>query len=415
MIYGVIVDGYSSGAELVYEFKKLGIHCLHVQSQETIPDIYVKTFNATAYAKTFIFAGDLSKLCQELKAHNPIFVITGSEPGVELADQIGNALKLSNCNSIETSEFRRNKFLMHERLKAKKLAHIPQCKSSSLEKLLTWGEPRLKKRALVIKPLKSAGGDRVKICHTKEDIIAGFNEIMTPKPNMLGLIDKEVLLQDYIDSSYPEIAVNTMHYEGRGRLCEIWEFHKRLCYDNRKIYDYADLKFPSPYHPKLMYYALKVAHALDIQYGPMHAEILITPRGYVLIEAAARLMGANIPACLMHECLTHPQIWMMALAYGSPEEYQLATKASSRLLKHVRVVFLISTISGNFVKINHLNKIKSLASFYDIKIRLTDRVFVTTDYDTSPGLIYLCHENEEILQQDYQTIRELEKSMYEVL
>ena len=41
---------------------------------------------------------------------------------MELADQIGNALKLPNCNLIETSELRRNKFLMQEKLKEEKKA-----------------------------------------------------------------------------------------------------------------------------------------------------------------------------------------------------------------------------------------------------------------------------------------------------
>jgi len=126
-------------------------------------------------------------------------------------------------------------------------------------------------------------------------------------------------------------------------------------------------------------------------------------------------MGANVPADFMQQCLTHPQIKMMTLLYAAPKQYKAEASVPKMLKKHARVLFLISTFAGNFVKIKHLNKIKNLDSFYDIKIRLKDKIFVTTDYDTSPGLIYLCHESQEVLERDYMTVRELEKNMYEVL
>lgn len=40
---------------------------------------------------------------------------------------------------------------------------------------------------------------------------------------------------------------------------------------------------------------------------------------------------------------------------------------------------------------------------------------MSIDLTSSPGYIFLVHENSEIVQQDYQTIRKLEKNgLYEV-
>lgn len=414
MKYGVIVDGYSSGCELVNVFRKLGIACLHVQSNTAIPDVYLKSFTAKNYVSNTIYNGKIKEVCKTLELYRPIFVIPGSEPGVELADLIANTLKISDCNTLETSEFKRNKFLMQEQLKKRNLPNIPQFKTNFLQEALTWAEQYISK-GVILKPLKSAGGDKVKICYTKEEVTQAFNHVISAEPNLFGFIDQEVLIQKYIYSSEPEIAVNTVSCNGKHFLCELWQFYKKISNDGKKIYEYSDLALPNPYSPKLINYAFKVANALGIEYGPMHAEILLTTKTPVLIEAAARLMGANIPLNLMYECLDYPQILMTALAYTDPADFFLKMRNPIKLKKQLRIVFLISSVNGKFIKINHFDTIKNLSSFYDMKVRLKDKIFITNDYNTSPGLIYLCHENKNVLETDYLKIRQLEKTMYEVV
>lgn len=410
MAYGVIVDGYSSGADLVYEFNRMGITCIHVQSASKIPDVYSKTFHPKAYAGNFIFDGSFFDLIEKIKPFKPIFAITGSEPGVELADQIANALQLATANPLQTSPHRRNKFLMMKQIRAAGLNYLKEYKASSLQEILEKADS-FKKWPLVIKPLKSAGGDKVKICYSEEDITAGFNEIVSDAPNMLGLIDQEVLIQEYIDA--PEYAINTVQFEGRSYLCEVWRFHKLLLPDGKKIYDYAELLASDAYDPALVTYAFQVAEALDINFGPMHAEIFLTPNGPVLIEAAARVMGANVPLSLMRASLNTSQAFMSVLAYANPHSFLKAIKSNCSINKHIIVLFLISSVTGKYDRLRGLEKIKSLPSFCGIKIRLNDFLYITKDYDTSPGLIYLAHEDKDILKKDYLTIRELEPQMYE--
>lgn len=414
MTYGVIVDGYSSGAELVHIFQKFGISCIHVQSNKIIPDVYLKTYNPSAYIMNFVFEDNLISLCKKLILFKPIFAITGSEPGVELADHIANYFELINKNAIQTSCRRRNKFLMQEQLKINDLASIPQIKSNSLPELLDWGKKHLINGNLIIKPLKSAGGDKVKICYTTEDIAIGYKEILTGKPNLLGLVDDEALLQKYIDVPGPEVAINSTHYNGSSTICEIWEFYKTICGSGKKIYDFADLRLPVMEDSALLEYVCKVAKVLGIDYGPMHAEVLIRPEGPILIEAAARLMGANIPFKLMKECISYPQAFMCALLYAQPENYLKLLQEKNILYKKARMVFLISNKSGKLIQIKNLKFITRLESFYDLKIRVNKTISATIDYDTSPGLIYLMHEDIKIIEKDFQTIRSLEKNMYEI-
>lgn len=412
-MYAVIVDGYSSGASLVYELNKLGISCVHVQSATSIPDVYQKTFDSSAYICNIVYQNDIDSLLFKIRMFGPRFCIPGSEPGVELAELISAKLDLSMRNDFETSQYRRNKFFMQERIKECGLKSIAQFKTNSIDKALIWAS-KWGKWPLVIKPLKSAGGDKVKICSSNEEIISGFKEIINNKPNMLGELDNEILIQEYIEA--PEFAINTVQFEGESYLCEIVQFHKLFIGGGRKIYDYASLIPFDKCNTKLVDYSFKVAKSLDIKFGPMHAEIFDSKEGPVLIEAAARLMGANVPINLMNECLSHPQAYMTVLQYVNPKEFiNKFTHEVGKVKKHLRIIFLISTSEGNFVKINHLDIIRDLPSFFDIKIRIKDKVFVTTDYDTSPGLVYLCHDDEEVIERDYSIIRKLEKeTMYEV-
>jgi len=412
MKYGIIVDGYSSGAELPREFERLGVNCIHIQSTDQIPAVYQKTFNSNLYIKNIIFQNNLDQLLQILNTYNPIFVIAGSEPGVEVADLLANNLKLANANPLETSICRRDKFAMYESIKNNNLAYIKQFKSSSLDELINWVNINTR-YPVVIKPLKSAGGDRVKICYSESDIIDGYNSIINDNLNMLQLKDEAVLIQEYIEAE--EIGINTVQYNGKSYLCEIVQFNKILLHSGKKIYDYATLIPFKNCDYKILNYAFAVANALDIKFGAMHAEIFNRPNSPVLIEAAARIMGANTPIELMKKCLTHPQLEMTALAFANPESFLARIQEEPRIKQNFRIIFLISQVSGKLERINYLEKIKSLNSFYDMKLRITDKIYKTEDYDTSPGLIYLCHQDESILENDYSIIRDFEANdMYEI-
>ncbi len=104
--FGIIVDGYSTGAGFAKEFLKYNIQCIHVQSQLNIPKVYFHTYIPTDYYTHYIFESNLDSLVQTLEKYKPQFVIAGAECGVEFADILCERLGLPG-NNIELSAHRR--------------------------------------------------------------------------------------------------------------------------------------------------------------------------------------------------------------------------------------------------------------------------------------------------------------------
>jgi len=67
--FGVIVDGYSTGAGLAEKFLEHDIACLHVQSQPTIPKVYMHTYDPHHYQAHYVFSDDIQLLVNELRAY----------------------------------------------------------------------------------------------------------------------------------------------------------------------------------------------------------------------------------------------------------------------------------------------------------------------------------------------------------
>ncbi|MDE9500403.1 hypothetical protein KKJ22_21970, partial [Xenorhabdus bovienii] len=60
--------------------------------------------------------------------------------------------------------------------------------------------------------------------------------------------------------------------------------------------------------------------ALDIKYGPAHAEVIITPSGPKLVEIASRISGVVDP--LYNQiCLGHDQISLTLESYLEPQKF----------------------------------------------------------------------------------------------
>lgn len=111
----VIVDAYSTGARLAPGFRARGVFSLHVQSMEEVLPICTSSFRPEDFIDNIIFHGDIGRCVNEIKhaiAGNEIIcVTTGSEFGVELADQLAMELGFPG-NAADTSICRRNKYEM---------------------------------------------------------------------------------------------------------------------------------------------------------------------------------------------------------------------------------------------------------------------------------------------------------------
>ena len=411
---GIIVDGYSSGAGLAKEFLKLGAICIHVQSQQDIPKVYAHTYVFHDYWKHYIFQGDLSVLISELKFYSPKFVVAGAECGVDLADQLAHALNLP-CNDIALSSARRNKYLMFEAIKAKDIKTILSYCASTLDQAIFWAQGQ-GIWPLIVKPLNSAGGEGVRRCDSINEVISAFSEIMNTKINMLGFNNQAVILQEYIEGE--EYVVNMVSCKGEHKFCELWRYTRYQRPHGRQIYDTASLEeFQKEVHSDILTYAIEVIEALGMQCGPSHIEIIKNEQGCYLVEMGARLMGANLPFSLLQSCVSTSQAYYTVMAYADSRQFFKKLNTSYKVNKFLMAIFMVSNQVGKVGAINFIDVIQELPSFYDIKlaVQVGDMLKETIDYQTSPGMTYLAHEDFDVILSDKERIRVLEKNMFSLM
>lgn len=411
--YGIIVDGYSTGAGLAKEFAKYDIQCLHIQSKKNIPHVYKHTFDSLDYEKNFIYDDSIESIQQALAEYSFEFVIAGAECGIELADQLANALNLP-CNDIQLSSHRRNKHLMMERVDNYGLQSIPTFHSTELKEILNWANKQTH-WPLIVKPVNSAGGEGVRICNFLEDIKEACLAITDQAINMLGFKNNGVLIQHFITGK--EYVVNTVSYDGHHKVCEIWEYTRYIRSNGRQIYDTAlIIDYDATKHRNILEYAMNVLNALGVKYGPAHVEILVNEAGCYLVELGARLMGANLPFALLAKCINTAQAIMAVFSYAEPRKFLDKIDLPYKILQPLLALFMVTDKKGTIKKITHLDEIKKCPSFFAMKLAVTvgQKIYPTIDYQTSPGMIYLSHSDYVQIQLDRTYIRDLEKSMFEL-
>jgi len=405
----VIVDGYSSGAGFARELRKFGFRCAHVQSDYEVPRVYRYTYNPDDYAITICFPKYVKKNIEVIRAFNPEFIIPGAESGVELADFLSNELKLKTANPLFLSPARRNKFLMQEELKKNGLPHISQFCANNVQDVVAWSEKR-NKWPVVVKPLNSAGGEGINYCYSSDDVKRAAEHILMRPYNMLGFENKSILVQELLEGE--ELVVNTVSIDGKPYLCELWRYEKYSPDPNHSTYSTMQTICYKPHqHAKIVDYAFQVITALGIKNGPAHCEIMLTVRGPILIECAARVMGANLPFNMLSSCIRHPQAIMNVLSYVNPKHFDELWCTRKPVSKHFIVVFLISKQKGVIRSIQRgLDEIKQLPAFHSMKLALQvgDNIYPTIDYETCPGLVYLCHENKDVLDHSFSCLRIIE-------
>lgn len=404
--YCVVVDGYSAGNLLAPEFRRRGHECLHVQTTRVIWPILLPTFRPDDFHAKLVFEGNLEKLVSELKAYPIACIVPGTETGVELADALSEKLGVSS-NGTRRSIARRNKYEMVEAVRQAGLPAARQLCTSSAEELVAWfRDSGLGK--VVVKPLNSAGTDRVAVCTSAAEVKAAAEAILG-QVNMLGLASNEAMIQEFLDGT--EYFLNTVSREGKHHFTEIWRYKKRSINGHDCVYDCNELlPYDGEISRSLREYVLGVLGALDMKYGPAHTEVMMTKTGPVLVELGARLDGLSVPA-VNEACVGYGPLDLTADAYLDAESFARKTATPYPLLKHGLTVYFTSYLAGTVEAIPGEDIVKALPSFFQMRLRVKpgSSIKLTTDYFTAPGFFTLVHEDKDVILQDYERIRRLER------
>lgn len=410
----IIVDGYSTGSFYAAQLKERGVPALHVRSFSDDIGSHLREAAAEAlertgqfYAALFNGFGDLDALCRELGAHNPCAVLAGCETGVPLADELAHRLGLPG-NDLSLSAARRDKFLMHAAVRRAGLRALDSVMSDDLDEILALVQRR--GLPIVLKPAQSSGADGVHICRSEDDVRHAFGTLLGAATFCGGTISR-VLAQEFAAGN--EVVVNTVSLGGEHMVSDLWRYTKLITSDGRSIYDSTELAADfGDITDEVLDYALKVLDALGIAFGPAHMEIMLTAEGPVLIECGARPMGGSFPQHLFKECFGRTQLELSLDAALTPERFPALRREPYAIRKHFCAKCLISDRAGELDAIPGISLLTALPSARSgnfLACLGSFEVPRTVDLFSSPALLYLCHEDADVLRADHDLVRALER------
>lgn len=407
MKYCAIVDGASTGKYYPFYLKKKGYRCIHIQSSPEIPSIAKKNFDSSDYEALLVFQGDLDPLLASLSEYPIEFVIPGSEPGVELANDLSYALNLYP-NTQDLGKRCRDKFLMGETLRKKGIRSIQQHKIKNVAEALSAAK-MYARWPLVIKPIDSGGADGFHVCRNEQELARRVASVLGTK-TIFDKTNEQLLLQEYV--SGPEYIVNTVSFDAHHFIESFFVYEKRDLLDEGLIFENYSLisASDSPQANEIFAYTLAVLDALGLKYGAAHSEIILTEEGPVLVECNARPHGHSLPIDLMTECLGQTQVELTTLAYTNPTAFLERIKTPFSIKKYMASIHLISNVEGKIKELHFIDDIKKLLSFHSLRLYHSpgDWIKKTVDLPTCPGDVFLKSENRDQLWNDASQIREWE-------
>lgn len=429
----VIVDPYASGKYLVQKLLESGVPIIVVRSSaeleiysevhEQLKSVVAKTIEFAQYDDVRHLAEFIRSLPYEVRA-----VIPGTECGVELADQLAEALEMPNRNRFDLIKARKDKAETQEQLRKFGLAATAQRKDSELGPLIEWTRKH-GKFPVVAKPVEGCGGDGVYFCKTEEDLRNAHQDIIVnQRKNMYGASVPEMVVQEYLEGD--EYIVDTISYKGKHILVGIWKYKKvhGLPWNKSAIMPEYSFFLPSQGKDqnRLAAYVFRVLDAVGLRFGPCHSEVMMTKRGPVLVEVNARMHGMQGP--LMTEFATGTNIAtytadvMVFDGVLFNELYKAQSPDTGRwmypLHKNCYMVDLMSPITG-VLSCDLEDKIKKLglASLHDFEpeTKPGDVLQQTKDLATEPGCVLLVHESQTQIEKDIKAIRAAEADgFYEI-
>ncbi|HEY2577319.1 MAG TPA: ATP-grasp domain-containing protein [Streptosporangiaceae bacterium] len=399
-----VVDAYGAGRLLPAALCRYGVDYLHVRSQ--FPDTNL-SYLPSDFTLEIQHHGDVRETAAELRRHGVTTVAAAAESGVLLANELSAALGTPG-NGMRCPEARRNKFAMHQAVRAAGLASAGSIESSSADAILDWAAER-GRWPVVLKPVASAGTDNVIFCDSAEAVAAAHAKI-SASTDRYGRANPTVLAQQFLVGE--EHYVNTVSHEGVHQIIEVWHYCKRPVPGGRSINDFDDL-LPrnDPGARRVAGYALSVLDALEIRNGAAHTEVMLTDDGPVLVECGARLGGGQMPDALSR-CVGTNQIDSLALSIARPGEFLRQARRPYRLLSHLRCVNLISETDGVVPPAGGWAAVRALGSFAGLLLSLPEGSPVprTIDLATCPGAVYLTSDDPAIIEADTERLRELDRT-----
>ncbi|MEM7173969.1 MAG: ATP-grasp domain-containing protein [Bacteroidota bacterium] len=296
---------------------------------------------------------------------------------------------------------------MMEAVRKNKLVAIPQFQSASLRKIIDWYLRKGYKK-VVVKPLESAGGDNVHFCTSIQEIKQACQKILHQK-NVFGELNKRILIQQFIRGD--EYAVNTVSLHGKHYVSDVWKVNKLA---HTPAYDYCEI-VPSthPRYQRLIKYTEQVLSSLGIRHGAAHTELRYNENGPILIETAARLMGAAQHSFEAEIYQGNTQVSLLVTSLLDPKGFQDILKRKLAQKKFGMNIHLVSRVHGKVSDFDMASFLKSLPSTHSF-------ILPPSGYPVAPsenligfiGIVFLINDDPAQLHRDKAAIRAAERNYF---
>jgi len=440
--YVCVVDAFSTGACIAWEASKRGYGVVHVlslaPSEELAGMVPAHLRGAIPWATTLnvdlsrpteeaakLLAAEATRFVEK-KGGKLIAVICGAETGVKLADYLSANLATNKTiltNGTRHTEARRNKALMGDAVRAAGVRAVRQMTATSWEPVKEWLQYDWGLKChddevcdLIVKPLESAGSDGVTACYKVSDVPKAIESLVGNR-NGLGLLNEGVLVQEFLRGT--EYVVDTVSRAGNHKVLALWEYDRRPTNGSGFVlHGQKLLSGSNAVVSQLVPYAEKVLDALELNNGPSHMEVKLTPtNGKVLdpclVEVGARCHGAEgFWMSIADETCGRNQAVAALDSYVNPDSFKSLPKLPPHtLLKAGCVKYLLVHQAGTLLSLDSrgLDAIKALPSYRGHEIFLTvgKPVIPTANCFSWGGIVKLVNATDQGLQRDYDIIEQL--------
>lgn len=407
----VVVDPYSSGMYVVQELQLQQVPMIGVQSSQEMSQFWLDQYDETLFEYT-IKHETLEKTVAELQKFNVAAVIPGSEPGVFVAEELQKGMGVLG-NDPATSNWRRHKYHMQERLRELGLRAIRQTFAGSVEECLEW-QKKWNKWPIIIKPALSAGTVGLYWCNNAADCKVAFAK-ECGKMNLNGNFNDKLVCQEFLDGL--EYIVDCTSFKGKHLVNCMWVYQKTRLSESKAIISEwsSTINARGEIQDKLVKYVFNVLDALGIENGPSHSEVIMVDGEPCLVETGARLHG-----------LKGPKLMEIATGIGAHELAVDIFLHGARMFNHlyasnyryilkkwvVTALFCNTKKEGILAKDICVEKTKQLKSVIDARLTVSkgDYLSLTRDLSTIPGYFVLVHQSWQQILDDIKFVRDLEES-----
>lgn len=383
----IIVDPFSTGALYAKPFTDLGYRCYAVISNDALQNDFFQ-FDNHYFVNQQIYS--VKECKQKLDKNDVAAVVIGAESGVIEGEKLAKYFGVMG-NATDSSQSRRDKFIMQQMLKNHQLKHI---KSQLINQ--DSADFFESNTGYIVKPINSAGSDGVVFLQDKAQLLAHLKTIDYQCVNALGEQNHQYLLQSYElgDEFVVDMVVN-----GDDIFIASLCVYQKGCHNGSKfVYENMQmLDIANPKYRQIIVYAKACVKALQVTFGAVHMELLakfdqnakyyIDP---VMIEMGARLHGGVAPT-IFEKCYSPNLLQLCVANYLGQNLHALFDENCHATLTHdAKVVFMINKKpNARLNQDKFLANAKTLSSFYQAKIIKDSHIPITVDLLTCPALVCL--------------------------